>query len=176
MPIPEFTDHYFLPPGEHEASLAETQERFGTGSQKRIEVWEDFESLLSRMRKLGLVPDEILIDGSFVTGRADPGDVDCAMLIPPEMAEKACGAADKEDSLGAQLFLNTQNQVAIRCLFGAHLLLAPDRNILKGWSFFFRKGKGGKLSEKDPLRDPDWVTVPDEKGIIKITGTNIQER
>ncbi|ETT31671.1 hypothetical protein C161_26940 [Paenibacillus sp. FSL R5-192] len=168
MSIPDFFDNYHLPDGVHECTIEEIEQRF-LFSSKRIEQWKLFKQMLNRLIGLGLKPSAILIDGSFVTGRLEPGDVDFAALIPPETVLEAMRTIDDHDKAGIQLFMNPENQLALRNLFGAHLLLADNEYTLDLWADFFRTGgQNGKLRERDEERDPEWVIVPSAKGILKV--------
>lgn len=169
MAIPELIDKYHLPPGEYECTIDEIEKRFGILNDTRKNVWECFKNLLFRFNQLEIKPEIILIDGSFVTGRELPGDVDFAMLIKPEVMKKAFKNASDDHNKRAIVFLcNPANQVALRDLFGAHPLIASDENSLAGWAFLFKKGGACGLKDTDPIRDPSWVKKPSEKGILKI--------
>ncbi|CAM4371962.1 MULTISPECIES: DUF6932 family protein [Bacillus] len=172
MTIPNFFDDYHLPPGEHICTMEEISTHF-VSNEVRTRRWEDFVQMLKRICNLKLIPEEVLINGSFVTGRQEPGDVDFAVLIPPDTVRAALKAEDEHDVEGVRLFVNPNNQVALRNLFGAHLLIADTKENLSLWSSLFRKGQYGKLREPDYNKDPEWVTRPDEKGILKVTKTDI---
>ncbi|BAS26379.1 hypothetical protein LIP_0522 [Limnochorda pilosa] len=73
MPVPPFVDGYHLPEGEHPCTLEEARERFAVGSSRREEIWRSFTGLLHRLEQIKLFPEVILLDGSFVTGKSDPG-------------------------------------------------------------------------------------------------------
>jgi hypothetical protein len=172
-PIPNFFDKYHLPAGEHLCSYAEVENKFVSNDQRK-KVWNDFMRLYDRFTSLGLNPKSMLIDGSFVTGRQQPGDVDFGALIPPRITKEALGkVTDPHDKAAVNMFSNSSsslNQEMIRNLFGAHMLVAPNEMGLKLISKLFRTGGAqfGKLRDPDPIRDPAWVTVPKEKGILRI--------
>lgn len=168
MAIPDFIDDYHLPPGEHTATLEEVEERFSKSSDMRKQVWKSFKLLLDRLEQLDIYPEKMLIDGSFVTGREEPEDVDFAALILPEKVNQAISTLNEHDKSGISMLLNDANQLAIRDLFGTHLLIAFNQVTLDGWSYLFRKGQNGSLRDPDPKRDPQWVKKPQEKGIIKV--------
>ncbi|MDQ0046050.1 hypothetical protein J2T18_000322 [Paenibacillus polymyxa] len=168
MSIPDFFDNYHLPDGVHECTIEEIEQRF-LFSQKRRELWKLFKQMLNRLIGLGLQPSAILIDGSFVTGRSEPGDVDFAALIKPETVMEAMQTIDDHDKGAIMLFMSPENQVPLRNLFGAHLLLADNEDSLSSWADFFRTGGvNGRLRERDKERDPDWVIIPSAKGILKV--------
>ncbi|MCA1295404.1 hypothetical protein LBW89_20565 [Paenibacillus sp. alder61] len=166
--IPEFCDGYHLPEGIHECTIKDIEHAF-LFTEKRKKLWRMFKGLINRLIDVGLTPKAILIDGSFVTGRKEPGDVDFAAYIPPEVVSEAFTTLDEHDKQAITLFLNPNNQLAIRNMFGAHLLLADSEDMLNQWAYFFcTGGSKGKLRDKDPERDPDWVIVPRSKGILKV--------
>lgn len=172
MPIPEFTDDYHLPPGEHVCTFNEVRARFGCAGQQRQKVWNAFARCYDRIQELRLNPELVLLDGSFVTGRPDPHDVDAALLLSMEDVRKALEVADDEDKEAIRLFANISpgmsSEGLIRCLFGAHMIFAFDEGMLATWSLFFRMGVNGRLRDPDPDRDPPWVRRPAEKGILRV--------
>ncbi|MED4041169.1 DUF6932 family protein [Niallia taxi] len=119
--IPNFIDDYHLPPGEHECTFEDIETRF-LSTEIRTKRWDSFIALLKRLNELKLIPEAVLVNGSFVTGRNEPGDVDFCALILPDTIRAALQTDDDHDIGGVQLFLNPDNQGAIRNLFGAHLL------------------------------------------------------
>lgn len=171
-PIPNFSDDYHLPAGEHVCSFDEIEQRFVTNEQ-REKVWADFKRLYDRFSSLGLNPKSIIVDGSFVTGRERPGDVDFGALFPPGVVKQALGSVeDPHDKAAINMFNDSSvnNQNLIRNLFGAHMLVAPNEFGLRQISKLFRTGgdQFGKLRERDSKRDPIWVTIPQEKGILRV--------
>lgn len=170
MTIPSFDDGYHLPSGEHTTTWNEAEKVFGTTNDRRRQVWADFMALVQRYERLSLRFETVLIDGSFVTGREEPGDVDGAAILPPETLRKAMDSLEKEDRRSAALLADSrQSGNLIRVLFGAHLFVVPDQRSLDMWSRFSRLGEPGDgLRDPDPHRDPEWLTKPVEKGILKI--------
>lgn len=74
MPIPALNDSGELPPGEHNASLDEIEDRFGRANERRRELMRGLRAaaanlIEARVRKLW-------IDGSFVTRKQNPKDID----------------------------------------------------------------------------------------------------
>lgn len=169
--IPPFADGYYLPPGEHECSFQDIEERF-LETQRRKDVWKLFKNFLERLKFLGVFPVVLLIDGSFVTGREEPGDVDVCMLIPPEKIKLAYDNLNNEEDRKCLKFIfNRYNQGALRLTTGVHPLIVPDEMGLKLFSDIFRTGGeqfGWRLKPPDNKRDPAWVNVPEEKGILKV--------
>lgn len=76
--IPDFNDQGYLPPGVHPASLEEIESRFGVQSELRRVQMDSLRWLIELARKAGV--KRLIINGSFVTQRLEPNDVDCALL------------------------------------------------------------------------------------------------
>jgi hypothetical protein len=79
--IPEFNDDGYLPPGIHTATLEEIAARFGRGSELRRAQIQSLGWLVDLARRAGA--KRLIINGSFVTDRPEPNDVDCALLTGP---------------------------------------------------------------------------------------------
>lgn len=62
-----------LPEGVHKCTIKEIEERF-TFSKRRIELFKGLKRAINNLRKAGV--KRVYIDGSFVTNKQDPGDVD----------------------------------------------------------------------------------------------------
>lgn len=93
--IPNFANEYYLPDGEYKCTIEEIEERF-LFSETRQQRWNNFKLMLDRMIELGLKPESLIINGSFVTKREEPGDVDFAALISPETVRDALKSAKDE--------------------------------------------------------------------------------
>src|SRR5688572_22249569 len=84
--IPSFRADGYLPEGLYLASEAEVLFRFGTATRRR-------RRLALRMRRWieltrGVGGQRLLIDGSFVTAKGEPNDVDAVLLLPPDFQEQ----------------------------------------------------------------------------------------
>ena len=79
--IPPFDENGYLPPGIHPATLDEVAERFGQESELRRDQMESLRWLVDAARRSGA--ERLVINGSFVTDRPEPNDVDCVLLIGP---------------------------------------------------------------------------------------------
>ncbi len=80
--IPEFDEFGYLPPGLHQATLPEIAERFGRGPELRRVQMESLRWLIDLSRRVGIA--RIVINGSFVTDKWEPNDVDCLLLRSPD--------------------------------------------------------------------------------------------
>ena len=77
MPIPAFDRYGLLPPGVHDCSLTEIASRFGTNRhrQRLISLFSDFHAAELRPQ----FEEPVYVDGSFVTDKEIPNDVDVTL-------------------------------------------------------------------------------------------------
>jgi len=82
VPIPALAENGWLPPGVHDATIEEVVSRFGApmGSERRLDLKEKLTSYVHEVRQWGLAQVAI-IDGSFVSGKPRPSDIDVALLV-----------------------------------------------------------------------------------------------
>ena len=74
MAIPPLNRTGELPPGEHKTSLARVRKRFGHSSAQREELMQGLEEAAGNLKAAGV--QTIWINGSFVTSKKEPNDVD----------------------------------------------------------------------------------------------------
>lgn len=84
MAIPKFNDYGVLPKGIYDCTIEEVYERFGSMNNYRKKRWEKF-LLYFKKLKNAKVAEAIIIDGSFVTDKSNPGDIDIVVHLKPEM-------------------------------------------------------------------------------------------
>ena len=72
--IPPLNEAGELPPGEHETSMPGIRKRFGRSSAQREELMHGLENAAENLQAAGV--QKIWIDGSFVTSKKEPNDVD----------------------------------------------------------------------------------------------------
>src|SRR5947207_15534481 len=84
MPIPALTPDGLLPEGIHDSSLAEIGERFGQFqvSDRRCRLFQRLEAYVREARASGVVK-EIVVNGSFVTDKGAPSDIDLIVVSLP---------------------------------------------------------------------------------------------
>jgi hypothetical protein len=87
MPIPALTADGLLPEGVHECTLAELGERFGQfqRSDRRCRLFERLQEYV-RDAKASAVVRAVIVDGSFVTAKDIPSDVDLIVVSLPKGA------------------------------------------------------------------------------------------
>ena len=84
MPIPALNSDGFLPTGIFDCSLAEVRDRFGSFqvSDTRPRLFARLEALVAEMQR-GAMFEELLVDGSFVTAKPAPNDIDLVAVLRP---------------------------------------------------------------------------------------------
>ncbi|MDD3031223.1 MAG: hypothetical protein PHF16_02435 [Atribacterota bacterium] len=112
--IPDFNKHGNLPAGIYRASIDDIEKRFGLNSKKRISLFSTFNNFLELIIPFKTNIKQIILDGSFVTTKENPGDIDCIILIKdntrftPEIVDKLVNA---------------------KKLYNIHLFIREERNI-----------------------------------------------
>ena len=107
--IPKFTPHGLLPRGIHSATLEEVRERFG-GNARREGLLTGLVEALSLLRAAGC--HRVYINGSFVTAKELPNDVDVCWdidgvnpeVLDPVFFDFGDGRAAQKARFGAEFF------------------------------------------------------------------------
>lgn len=74
MPIPNLNSEGLLPEGIHQASIIEIKNKFGNSNKHRAFLMGKLFLVLANLCAAGVV--SVWIDGSFVTDKEIPGDID----------------------------------------------------------------------------------------------------
>jgi len=82
--IPAFRTDGYLPEGLYSASEADATFRFGSDTPRRTRLVLRLRRWLFLAREIGA--RRILIDGSFVTAKPEPDDIDAVILLPVNFA------------------------------------------------------------------------------------------
>jgi hypothetical protein len=82
MPIPALNAEGFLPSDIFDCTIAEMKTRFGAfqDSDQRPRLFERLEALMLATRSSGLF-EMLLVDGSFVTAKSAPNDIDLIAVL-----------------------------------------------------------------------------------------------
>jgi pimeloyl-ACP methyl ester carboxylesterase len=115
MPIPEFTALGLLPPGLHEATITELNERFGFSDQRRraIDSIRNLYALMSYSKATG-----ILLGGSFLTNREFPGDIDIVVIFKRDADIPAESLSlDTADAMPIDLFFGSTDRPDVIGMF-----------------------------------------------------------
>lgn len=86
MPVPRLRGNGTLPLGVHKATLREVRRAFGQGTARRVELTLALDAFMRRVRKAGI--RRVLIDGSFVTGKQGPRDIDVVVFLTEQYAAR----------------------------------------------------------------------------------------
>jgi len=80
--LPNYDENEFLPEGVWDCSLEELQTRFAAfrRSDRRLKLFAELEKFLAEIIKTNWVK-EIIIDGSFVTEKEEPNDLDIILAL-----------------------------------------------------------------------------------------------
>ncbi len=79
--IPDFNDHGYLPAGIHPATLERIAARFGQEPELRRVQMESLRWLVDLAKRVGVL--RLIVNGSFVTDKWEPNDIDCVLLRGP---------------------------------------------------------------------------------------------
>jgi hypothetical protein len=82
-------EHGLLPPGIHDCSLDELRELFGSFQQteRRPALFKKLRELVEQVSAFPFVRS-IIVDGSFVTSRPDPQDIDLIVVVDPQILSR----------------------------------------------------------------------------------------
>jgi hypothetical protein len=125
MPIPAFREDGYLPEGLHEASEEEVVARFGLSTPRRVYLRARLRRWLELARAVGA--RRFFIDGSFVTEKAEPGDVDAVVWLPDSFRGQV--SAGRSEAVELQRMVITREPEE---LFAAH-----SSEMWDGWVEFF---------------------------------------
>ena len=84
--IPAFGADGYLPVGVYLASEAEVTFRFGASTPRRRRLALRLRRWIELVRHIG--GQRLLVDGSFVTAKHEPDDIDTVVLLPPDFEQQ----------------------------------------------------------------------------------------
>ena len=128
--IPPFNENGFLPDGLHDCTLQQAAERFGTfqSSDRRPELWARFTEFMREAKACQLM-EAVLLDGSFVTAKPDPNDLDLVLVV-------AASHDFSADLPPAQYNLLAQQRVRRRFGFDIVVVKNGSGNLEQAIAFF----------------------------------------
>ena len=112
--IPEFNNYGNLPAGIYKSSISSIEKIFGENSEKRILLFNNFRKFLKLLFPFKKKIKRLILDGSFVTSKESPGDIDCIMIIEnnfrftPEIVKKLC---DSKKLYNIHLFMFEEKNI-----------------------------------------------------------------
>ena len=82
--LPAFNEYGLLPGGIHDCPIEEAEVRFGRFQQsdRRPQLWAHFREFFREVQAASFIA-AILLNGSFVTARPDPNDIDLILVVAP---------------------------------------------------------------------------------------------
>ena len=80
--IPALNDYGYLPEGTYDCTVDEAAQRFGVfrSSDRRPRLWERFTEFIRQLKECGFV-ETVIVDGSFVTAKPAPSDIDLVLVV-----------------------------------------------------------------------------------------------
>jgi hypothetical protein len=84
--IPRLRTDGYLPGGLHPASEAEVLFRFGTSSRQRRRLALRLRRWIELAKAIGA--RRLLVDGSFITAKQNPNDIDAVLLLPSNFQQQ----------------------------------------------------------------------------------------
>lgn len=125
--IPPFRSDGYLPDGLHRATIAEVTFRFGAATRRRRQLIHRVRHWVDKATVVGA--KKLFIDGSFVTAKANPNDVDAVVYLPPNFA--ALLERENADALELEEMLLTRRP--------EELFAAEDDEDWQEWLEFFSR-------------------------------------
>lgn len=125
--IPPFRSDGYLPEGVHLADEAEALFRFGSPSSRRRRLAIRLRRWLMLAREIGAM--RFLLDGSFVTAKTEPDDVDAVVLLPEDFADQV--------EAGSELAIEFEEMLLTRR--PEELFAAEDDSDWNAWIEFFTR-------------------------------------
>ncbi|WP_422343171.1 DUF6932 family protein [Parasphingorhabdus sp.] len=83
-------------PGRHHLDLSEFKKQIvdNVGGENRKKIWREFEKFYAKLNDLKIDCD-LWIDGSFITKKPEPSDIDLSLMIDEKQYDKLSEAALK---------------------------------------------------------------------------------
>lgn len=80
--IPAFNNYGYLPEGVYDYTMDEAEQPFGVfqSSDSRPRLWERFTEFIRQVKECGFV-ETVIVDGSFVTAKPAPSDIDLVLVL-----------------------------------------------------------------------------------------------
>ena len=125
--IPAFRPDGYLPEGMHAAAEAEITFRFGSSTPRRRRLVLRLRRWLFLGRQIGA--RRLLIDGSFVTAKPEPDDIDAVILLPANFVIQIERADESAIELEQMLLTRRPEE----------LFAAEDELDWKEWVEFFSR-------------------------------------
>jgi len=139
--IPDFRGDGYLPEGVHRATEAEITFRFGTDTPRRRRLALRLRRWIELSR--AVTAKRLLVDGSFVTTKPDPNDLDAVVWLGDDFVDRV--SRGDVEAVELEMMLLTRQPEEI--------FAAEDRRDWEDWVEFF-----GRTREADGRR----------KGVVEV--------
>jgi predicted nucleotidyltransferase len=149
--IPELIDG-MLPEGIHPCTMEEVNERFGRflRSDRRIHLTASLREFVGAARESGIVA-AIVIDGSYVTRKEEPGDIDLIVALKPGIDTAI---------LMRPFEYNVQSQRMVKQIYRFDIRVAEDGSTVYDAEV--------RLFTRIRTDDPDQATSQLRKGLLRV--------
>jgi hypothetical protein len=124
-PIPPFRPDGYLPEGVHRCLEADVMFRFGSSSRRRRRLALRLRRWIELGRQVGA--KRLLVDGSFVTAKEEPQDIDTVIMLPHDITQQI--EQEHPDALELEEMLLTRRPEEI--------FAAEDETDWEEWVAFF---------------------------------------
>lgn len=125
--IPPFRDDGYLPDGLHLADEAEVIFRFGTATNQRRRLALRVRRWIELAR--GVSARRLLVDGSFVTAKPEPNDVDAVVWLADDFVDRVPRGDVEAAELEMMLLTRRPEEI----------FAAEDRHDWDDWIEFFSR-------------------------------------
>ncbi|MCG8584963.1 MAG: hypothetical protein MI757_09655 [Pirellulales bacterium] len=125
--IPDFRDDGYLPEGLHVATEAEITFRFGTDTRRRKRLTLRLRRWIELSR--AVLAKRLFVDGSFVTAKPEPNDVDAVVWLPDDFAQRVSNGQAEAIELESMLLTRHPEEI----------FAAEDRRDWDDWLQFFSR-------------------------------------
>lgn len=148
MGIPNFDTDGLLPSGRHQCTLAEASNRFAF-NDVRVRLWRNLGSALSRMEEAGL-SGVLYLDGSFVTDKSVPGDIEVAFDVRAE--------SDRQQGLALLFYHNNHDLLKSELMVDWYPVLPGNNDFVRFFEY---------VGDKTAIQKN--ISPKKLKGILKVT-------
>ncbi len=107
--IPDFRSDGYLPEGLYRATEAEITFRFGASSRRRRQLTLRLRRWVELARQVGAL--RLVIDGSFVTAKDEPNDIDAVVLLSPGFQNQVDDGQDSALELEEMLLTRRPEEI-----------------------------------------------------------------
>jgi hypothetical protein len=139
--LPPFRPDGYLPEGVYVCSEAEVMFRFGSSGRRRRRLVLRLRRWVALGRQIGA--KRLLVDGSFVTAKEEPHDIDAVILLPSDFQQQIVHEYEPALELEAMLLTRRPEEI----------FAAEDDTDWEEWVEFFSR-----------TREPDGR----RKGLVEI--------